>query len=149
MTPFGRASGWAWGCASRRGTSLRRTRESAGGAAGSASSYTVSVVADRLMLARLGGRLRTTYYKNQRISGWLHSAALSLDPGSQIRLELSGGARTERDPFAVSASQTTLWIGSDLDVNIARAWYLMLSASAERGVLAPTSQVYTGFSVRF
>ena len=125
------------------------TRQSAGGAAGRASSYTLSLVADRLMLARLGGRLRTTYYKNQRISGWLHSAALSLDPGSQIRLELSGGARTERDPFAVSASQTTLWIGSDLDVNIARAWYLMLSASAERGGLAPTSQVYTGFSVRF
>ncbi len=125
------------------------TRQSAGGAAGSASSYTLSLVADRLMLARLGGRLRTTYYKNQRISGWLHSAALSLDPGSQIRLELSGGARTERDAFAASATQPTLWIGSDLDVNIARAWYLMLSASAERGGLAPTSQVYTGFSVRF
>ena len=125
------------------------TRQSTGGAAGSASSYTLSVVADRLMLTRLGGRLRTTYYKNQRIRGWLHSAALNVEPGSQVRLEISAGARVERDPFAAPATPTVLWIGTDLDVNIARAWYLMLSASAERGGLAPTSQLYTGFSVRF
>jgi hypothetical protein len=124
------------------------TRQSAGGAAGSASSYTLSLAADRLM-ARVGGRVRTTYYKNQRISGWLQSVALAVDPGSQVRLEVSGGARMERDPFAAPATATTLWVGSDLDVNVARAWYLMLSASVEHGGLAPTSQVYTGFSVRF
>lgn len=124
-------------------------RQSAGGAAGSASAYTFSLGADRLMIPTLGARLRTTYYKNQRIDGWLHSAALTFDPGGLIRLELSGGARTEHDPFAAPATTTALWIGSDIDVTIARAWYLMLSASAERGGLAPMSQVYTGFSVRF
>lgn len=123
-------------------------RSGGGGGAGTATSYTAALRTDRLMLGRVGGRARMTYYTNQRIDGWLESVALTLDPG-QAHVELSGGARSERDRFAAPATQTTLWIGTDVDVNVARAWYLMLSASVEHGGLAPTSQVYAGFSVRF
>jgi hypothetical protein len=125
------------------------TRRSDGGTAGTASSYTLSLRAARFLMPEVGARARITYYRNQRIDGVLESVALGLDPGSAVHVELSGGARTERDRFAAPASQTAFWVGGDFDVSVARAWYLMLSASTEHGGLAPTSQVYTGFSVRF
>jgi len=96
----------------------------------------------------MGVRARSTYYHTQQLSGWLHSCALSFEPGERLRLELSGGARVEQDPLA-PASLSILWAGTDLDVNLARAWYLLVSASAERGTTERTSQIYSGFSVRF
>ena len=124
-------------------------RQSSGGPAGRANSYTLSLGASRVTPLEIGVRARTTYYRSQRVSGWLQSTALAFEPGSRLRVELSGGARVERDALALPATQTILWGGLDLDVNVARAWYLMLSGNAERGGPEPTSQLYSGFSVRF
>jgi hypothetical protein len=124
-------------------------RQSSGGPAGRANSYTLSLGADRVTPLALGVRARSTYFRSQQITGWLNSLALALDPGSRLHFELSGGARIERDPLAIPASQSILWGGLDLDVNVARAWYLMLSGITERGGGDGTSQIYGGLSTRF
>jgi len=123
-------------------------RQSSGGPAGRANSYTLSIGADRVTPLALGVRARSTYFRNQQISGWLNSLALALDAGSRLHVELSSGARLERDPLAVPRTQSILWGGLDLDVNVARTWYLMLSGIAERGADG-TSQLYGGLSTRF
>jgi len=123
-------------------------RQSSGGAAGRANSYTLSIGADRVTPLALGVRARSTYFRSQQISGWLNSLALALDAGSRLHVELSSGARLERDPLAVPGTQSILWGGVDLDVNVARTWYLMLSGIAERGGDG-TSQLYGGLSTRF
>jgi len=124
-------------------------RQSSGGPAGRANSYTLSIGADRVTPLAMGVRARSTYFRSQQINGWLNSLALALDGGSRLHLELSGGARLERDPLAIPTTQSILWGGLDLDVNLARAWYLMLSGITERGAADGTSQVYGGLSTRF
>lgn len=127
-------------------------RRSSGGAAGvgTAGAYTVSLATDRLPGTGMSLRGRSTYFESPIMNGWLHSAALAADPGAgRLHVELSGGARIERDPLAIPATSTTTWIGTDLDWNLARAWYVLVSASVERGGLDPASLLYTGFSVRF
>lgn len=124
-------------------------RQSSGGPAGRANSYTASFAAERVKSLPVGLRTRSTYYRTPRLDGWLLSTAFVFEPGSRMHLELSGGARLEHDPLALPARVTIVWGGLDLDVNLARAWYLMLSGSAEHGGVERTSQLYGGFSVRF
>ena len=123
-------------------------RHSTGGGAGTAAAYTASFGAERLAGHGFGVRGRSTYYRSPGVDGWLHSATLAADPG-RVHVALSGGARIERDPLAVPERTTISWVGSDVDLNVARAWYLLFSASVERGGVEAISQVYTGFSVRF
>jgi len=124
-------------------------RQSSGGPAGRANSYTLSIGADRVTPLAMGVRARSTYFRSQQISGWLNSLALALDVGTRLHLELSGGARLERDPLAIPTTQSILWGGLDLDLNLARAWYLMISGITERGTGDGTSQVYGGLTTRF
>ena len=41
------------------------------------------------------------------------------------------------------------WLGADLDVNLARSWYLVVSANRETGGLSGNNQIYGGVSFRF
>src|SRR2546425_10952809 len=125
-------------------------RQSSGGPAGQANSYTLSIGADRITPLAMGVRARSTYFRSQQINGWLNSLALAFDAGNRLNLELSGGARLERDRLATPpTTQSILWGGLDLDVNVSRAWYLMLSGITERGGGDATSQIYGGPSTRF
>jgi hypothetical protein len=121
-------------------------RRSSGGTAGTADAVTATLAANRLGNSMLGLRARTTYYQSPVVDGWLPALGLNADRGI-AHIELSGGARIEREHFA-TANSTITWIAGDLDFNVARAWYLTLSGSVERGPGA-TSQVYAGFNVRF
>lgn len=124
-------------------------RQSSGGTAGRANSYTVSASTDRLKPLGVRVRARSTYFQSPNLDGWLHALGFGFDPGSRWHLELSGGARLEHDALAIPAEQSILWGGLDLDMNVAGSWYLMLSANAEQGGPAATNQVYGGLSVRF
>lgn len=124
-------------------------RQSSGGTAGRANSYTVSASTDRLKPLGVRVRARSTYFQSPNLDGWLHSLGFGFDLGSRWHLELSGGARLEHDALAIPAEQSILWGGLDLDMNVAGSWYLMLSANAEQGGPAATNQVYGGLSVRF
>ncbi len=69
--------------------------------------------------------------------------------GEVTRPDLDAGL-LERDRLATPpTTQSIFWGGLDLDLNVARAWYLMLSGIAERGGGDATSQIYGGFSTRF
>ncbi|HYL54570.1 MAG TPA: hypothetical protein VEU73_03220 [Gemmatimonadales bacterium] len=124
-------------------------RASSGGPAGSANSYTASFAADRL--TRLGAtlRTRTTYYVNPQLTGVLQSLTLGVDPGTRLHVELNGGVRSERDPTADPARTTATWEGLDADLTLARAWYLLVSATRQRGGLDGYDQIFTGLSFRF
>ncbi len=124
-------------------------RSSSGGPAGRADAYTLSLGADRVSTLGLSLRSRSTRYTNPQLEGWLHSLALGLEPVSRLRLELTGGLRAERNPLADPTDTRVTWVGADVDVNLARSWYLMLSANRETGGLESNDQLYGGLSVRF
>jgi len=121
-------------------------RRSSGGPAGTADALTATFGAERVAGTIAGLRVRTAYYRSPVLDGLLPSVALSADPG-MLHLELSGGARIEREHFAI-ANATTTWIGGDLDLTLNHVWYLMMSGTVEQGP-ERTSQLYTGFNVRF
>ena len=143
----------AWGGISFRPTRRLRVgfdaRVSSGGLTGTANSYTASIAADRLTRLGVSLRTRTTYYVNPQLTGLLQSAALGVDPGTRLHLELNGGVRSERDPTADPTRTTATWVGVDADLTLARAWYVMVSATRQRGGLDGYDQVFTGLSFRF
>ena len=143
----------AWGGISFRPTRRLRVgfdaRVSSGGLTGKANSYTASFAADRLTRLGVSLRTRTTYYVNPQLKGLLQSAAFGVDPGTRLHLEFNGGVRSERDPTADPARTTATWVGVDADLTLARAWYLMASATRQRGGLDGYDQIFTGLSFRF
>jgi hypothetical protein len=146
-----RQGAWAgvWLQLSRRYRLGFDARSSGGGPAGNANAYTVSFGADRL--TRFGGTLRTrsTYYTNPQSRGWLESAAVAFAPGERLRLNMNAGLRAVRDPLADPSHVLVTWVGADLDVTLARAWYGMLSATRQRGGVDGNDQIYGGVSFRF
>jgi hypothetical protein len=124
-------------------------RASSGGSTGRADAYTVSFAGDRLTRFGVSLRTRTTYYVNPQLTGLLQSATLGVDPGTRLHVELNGGVRTERDPTADPARTTATWIGLDADLTLARSWYVLASATRQRGGLDGYDQFFSGLSFRF
>jgi len=114
-----------------------------------AHSYTASLAADRLTRLGVSLRTRTTYYVNPQLTGLLQSAALGVDPGTRLHVELNGGVRSEREPTADPSRTTATWVGVDADLTLARAWYMMASATRQRGGFDGYDQIFTGLSFRF
>jgi hypothetical protein len=143
----------AWGGISFRPARRLRVgfdaRVSSGGSTGNATSYTASLAVDRLPRVGASLRTRTTYYVNPQLNGLLQSATLGFDPGTRLHVELNGGVRTERDPIADPARTTATWVGADVDVTLARAWYVMASATHQRGGVDGYDQLFGGLSFRF
>lgn len=131
---------------SRRVSAGLDGRRSTGGSAGTADAITATLGVEQLAQTLVGLRARTTHYHSPVVDGWLQSVALYGDPGV-THVELSGGARIESEHFGV-ANSNIWWIGGDLDINVARAWYVMLSGTVEHGPGA-TNQLYAGLNVRF
>ncbi len=124
-------------------------RSSSGGPAGHADAYTLLFGADRLTRFGVNVRTRTTRYVNPALRGWLQAATVSVEPDARIHLEVNGGVRAEEDPLAVPSSVSVTWVGADVDVTAARAWYVMISATEQRGGADGYDQVYGGLSFRF
>lgn len=123
-------------------------RSSGGGVGGRTSAYTGSFDVTRLPWG-VGLRTRTTYYTTPALRGWLNALTLGADPGTRLHVGLSGGWRAERDPLSDPVQTSVTWVGGDLDVTLARAWYVMLSATRQRGGLDGNDQLYGGVSFRF
>ena len=124
-------------------------RQSSGGTVGPANSYTWSANATRLIPVATNVRARSTYFRSRDVNGWLHSIAFGFDRGTWLHLDVSGGARLERDALATAPSQSTRWWGLDLDASLTRSWYVILSTTAEHGGNEPMTQIFGGLSVRF
>jgi hypothetical protein len=126
-------------------------RSSSGGAAGKADAYTMSWGVERISHANLMLRGRSTWYQGPDLNGWLHAVALGIDPGSgRVHLEVNGGERQELDPTSNPVARVwATWIGGDVDIAIARAWYIMFSGTRETGGFEGNDQFDVGLSYRF
>lgn len=123
-------------------------RASRGGTTGPADSYTLLLSATPRVPLGAALRSRSTRYSSMSRTGWLEALALGFSPRGATDLELSGGWRLERDRRA----QTTVslrWLSGDVDVGVARSWYLLLSAYREWGGLEAHALLYGGLSYRF
>lgn len=122
-------------------------RSSSGDAAGQADAYTASFAIDRLTRFGVSLRTRSTRYLNAELAGWLHSGTFTVEPASLFRLELNAGRRAEHS--VTLGDRAVRWVGAGLDVTLGRAWYVMGSATWQRGGLEAQDQMYGGASFRF
>jgi hypothetical protein len=125
-------------------------RSSSGGPAGRADAYTMSVSAGPITRVALTLRSRTTWYSSAQLTGWLQTVAFGIAPGGRLHLELNGGGRQEWNPVLDPPTNVWVtWLGADLDLNLARSWYLVVSANRETGGFDGSDQIYGGMSYRF
>lgn len=124
-------------------------RNSAGGPAGDAQSYTLSLGANQLFGLDADVRTRSTRYLTSSSQGWLHSLALGWSPLAPLHFEVNGGWRNNFNPLDNPESSRMSWVGLDLDVRAGRRWLFLLSASHESGLTEASDQLFGGFSVNF
>lgn len=130
-------------------------RRSTGGNA-HANSYTGTLGVNGLTAMQIGLSARATWYQNQndqtatstgsRTSGQLYSAQVGFDPLRFLHLSFNGGLRRD--------VQKSTWFGADVDMSIARAWYLSLSGLRQKdpfvdGGGQTTTQLFGGITWRF
>ncbi len=138
-------------------------RRSTGATVLGANSYTATLGANRVAPLGLGFSVRATWYQNQNDSsainpgsiqtdGHLYSGHVNFDPTNAIHVDLNGGIRQEDNPAFVERQEST-WYGVDLDVALARQWYLTLSGLRQKDPANPgtsqLTQIYSGLTWRF
>jgi len=123
-------------------------RSSSGGDAGTADVYTLSFSAERIARI-LSIRTRSTSYQNNVEEGWLHALDFDIVLGSRVSLGLEGGRRTTTPLLYPDLGDDLTWYSVDLDVTLARQWYLYLSAERSQGDLENADQLYSAISYRF
>ena len=125
-------------------------RSSRGGPAGQADAYTMSFSTSQIPAIRASFRSRTTWYSGPQLTGWLQSVALGFAPSGRLHFELNGGGRQERNVLVdPPANAWVTWVGGDMDLSMARSWFLIVSANHESGTLDGNNQIYSGLSYRF
>ena len=122
-------------------------RTTNGVAAGRADAYTATASIDRVTPLGVSLRSRSTRYRNAELTGWLHSATFTVEPAPLLRLEVNGGSRSEQS--ATLGAVAVRWVGAGLDVTLGRAWYVMASATWQRGGMEGHNQLYSGVTFRF
>ncbi len=138
-------------------------RRSTGATVLGANSYTATFGANRVAPLGLGFSVRATWYTNQNDSsavnpgsiqtnGHLYSGHVNFDPTTAIHVDVNGGVRQEDNP-AFAERQKSTWYGVDLDVALARQWYLTLSTLRQKDPANPgtsqLTQIYSGLTWRF
>lgn len=124
-------------------------RSSGGGPTGRASSYTLTLGADRLTPWGLTLRTRSTRYTTVARSGWLQALSLGAQPLGRADVAVTGGWRAERDSALTPATSTVRWVSIDCDITVARQWSLVMSAYRERGGIGAHDLLYAGMTLRF
>lgn len=128
-------------------------RRSDGGANGTATAWTGTAGLDRFTPLRLSLTGRATWYTNPSLDGRLYSARLGVDPFEPMHLELNGGIRNEDNTPTtlnpVASTRRITWYGTDLDLSLARGWFLSLSFTREKDPDVTTTQFYGSFTWRF
>ena len=133
-------------------------RFSQGGPAGSGDQVTGSFGIGPLFSRHLDVRSRSTHYRTDRTTGWLHAWTAGIDPVDVLHLELNGGIRTQRTIDA-SASTTAVtpinalsdggWFGGSVDLSLSRSWYLVLSDTRDRIGSDQTQVFFCSMMLRF
>jgi hypothetical protein len=125
-------------------------RSSRGGPAGRADAYTLSFNGSPTPALGATFRSRTTWYSGPQLTGWLQSVAIGFAPSGRWHIELNGGGRQERNVLVDPPTNVWVtWVGADLDLSLARSWFLIVSANHETGSFDGNNQIYSGMSYRF
>ncbi len=124
-------------------------RRSNGANAGDALSYSATFGLDRVTPLLLSMTARGTWYDNPTLQGQLYTLRIGGDPWQALHVDLNGGLRHEDNPVADPSSRRFTWYGLDLDVSLARAWFISLSGQREQGPDGNTNQFYGGITWRF
>ena len=139
-------------------------RHSTGGARDTASTvvargdasdvYTLSAGVPSIRRVPVAVRARTSRFRTPAASGWLNTLALSGSPLLNLSLQLTGGMRRDVPAAGTAAAAiaerlTVTWVEVDVDVSLARSWYLLISGSREQGGWESNDQVYTALTYRF
>ena len=115
---------------------------------GDANTYTLGLGANRLTPIGLSLRSRSTRYTIGPRQGWLNSITLGLEPFGRSSIQLTSGWRTESDTSTAPALNVR-WLSADVDVNLTRSLFAILSAYRERGGIQAHDLLYSGLSFRF
>ena len=124
-------------------------RFSAGGDAGSADGYTLTMGADRLTRLMMQIQARSTRYTNDRVEGWLHSFVVGTSLGSRWYVEAQGGVRDETNLTSSLLDETLTWYGLGLDVNLGRHWFASVDVETSNGGSDAVDQLYSSVTYRF
>lgn len=133
-------------------------RLSQGGAAGKADQVSGSLGLGPLPAKRLDLRVRSTRYRTERTTGWMHAWTAGADPFDALHFELNGGVRTQRvaDPLVSATGFTPLnalsdggWFGASVDLSVGRSWYVLVSGTRDRVGLDETHVLYCSLMLRF
>jgi len=123
--------------------------QSVGEAAGNARSYTGTLRAQLVRPFDLGLNGRTTRYAGPWADGWLNSLGLSRRINARLDAELYGGVRSETRSLGFTTENRISWWGLNLDIGLARGWYLLVSAESTNGAGESNNQAYASLTYRF
>jgi hypothetical protein len=116
---------------------------------GDSDFYTLTFGAHGFTSHQVGVSTRSTRYTNTQAEGWLHSLRVGTAIGSRVRVEVSGGLRDETVIEGPVLDTRTTWTGLDLDVNLGRRWFLLISSEQNRGGDLDNLQAFTSLTYRF
>jgi hypothetical protein len=124
-------------------------RSNRSGPAGDADAFTLNLGAHRLTVRNGSVRVRSTRYENDRLEGELHSIDVSIDVGARVRLAVLGGVRDEESLLNSALDDSVTWYGADVDIDLGRRLYLVLSAERLDGDFEEVDQFYATLACRF
>jgi hypothetical protein len=148
----GYRQGWAGGVDVRALRFLRAGlgfTQSTGEMAGDSRSYTLTLRALLRSPLVLGLNTRSTRYTGPWVDGWLNSLGVSRRISARLDAELYGGIRSETRSLGLTTENRISWWGLNLDLSLARGWYLLLSAESTSGAGEDNNQAYASLSYRF
>lgn len=94
-------------------------------------------------------RERSTRFENGSSDGWLHSFTAGFPIGGRTRWEVTHGLRTETTADDASVTETLRWTSLDIDLTLARHWYLSVSVEENRGAGEHHRSIYSSTNYRF
>jgi hypothetical protein len=114
-----------------------------------ATTYTLTLGANRIASKNLNLNYRGTRYENGFSEGNLHALNASLTLTTWARLMLTGGLRQDTNLLDPTLDDELIWYGVETDFNIGRQWFLQLSIERTEGEFEQSSQSYLGATYRF
>ena len=103
----------------------------------------------RMGIWNLAFRGRYSQYNSSTLLSRLTSFGASVDPVGSVHVEGSGGTRSSINNGFTSATENVVWMSGDLDLTLARRWYLNANIEHDRGTVSNITQEYVGLSWRF
>jgi hypothetical protein len=128
-------------------------RQSHGGIGGDAAYYTGSFGVSPVTSLGVEAHLRSTSYRTNQTTGWLHSCSVGVSSFGLAHIEVNGGLRTQQLVDTASTIllplANTRWIGASVDVSLGRSWYVIVSGSRDGSGVELTNQAYASLVFRF